>query len=71
MSLTIKRRLLVTVLSIFFASTAFMGFFTYSTEMDQLQQNLRGLARNQTMLFQNILSTDAKDWPGRMPALPV
>ncbi len=58
MILTIKRRLIATVVGIFFVSTAFMGFLTYKNEVNQLHESLKDLAKNQKMLFQNILTAD-------------
>jgi signal transduction histidine kinase len=59
-NLTIKRRLIVTIMSILLASTAFMGFFAYRSNMNQLQMSLRDTALNDNRLFQTILSTDAE-----------
>jgi len=60
MVLTIKRRLTATIVCIFFAGTAFMAFFTYRSQVNQLHESLKDLAKNQSMLFLNILSADAE-----------
>jgi len=59
-NLTIKRRLIVTIMGIFLASTAFMGFFAYRSNMNQLQNSLKDTALNDNRLLQTILSTDAE-----------
>jgi signal transduction histidine kinase len=37
-----------------------MGIFAYNTQMSQLHESLKDLAKNQKKLFQNILSVDAE-----------
>ena len=59
-NVTIKRRLIITVMGIFLASTAFLGFFAYRSNMNQLQKSLKDTALNDNRLFQTILSTDAE-----------
>ncbi len=56
----IKIRVFVTITSIFFASTTFIGFFTYESEMNQVEESIKDMAKNESMLFHNILSTDAE-----------
>lgn len=60
MPLTIKRRVIVTITTIFFTSTMFMGFFTYHSQMNQLRDSLKDMAKNGNALFQNILAADAE-----------
>ncbi len=58
--MNIRRRVIVTITSIFFASTIFMGFFTYHGQKDQLRESLKDMAKNGNALFRNILAADAK-----------
>lgn len=59
-SLTIKSRLFLTIFSIFLASTTFMGFFSYQSQVNRLQESLKDLARNENRLFHTLLATDAE-----------
>jgi signal transduction histidine kinase len=58
--LTIKSRLFLVFFLIFLASTTFMGLFSYNRQVNQLEESLKDLARNQFELFQAILSADAE-----------
>ena len=60
MKLSIKRRLLLTITGIFFASTIFVGFFDYRSQKKQLQESLKDMAKTECVLFQSILSADAE-----------
>jgi signal transduction histidine kinase len=59
-SLTIKKRLIITVIGIFFSSTTFMGFYSYKSQMNQLRESLKDKAQNENRLFQTILAADAE-----------
>ena len=59
-NLTIKSRLFLAIFLIFVASTTFMGFFSYNRQVNQLEESLKGLAKNQCRLFQSILEADAE-----------
>lgn len=59
-NLTIKNRLFLAIVLIFVASTTFMGFFSYNRQVNQLEESLKDLAKNQYRLFQAILEADAE-----------
>lgn len=57
--LTIKRRIIITVIGIFLASTALIGFFAYRGQINQIRHGFKELADNESKLFQSILTGDA------------
>ena len=59
-NLTIKRRVMVTFVALFMASTALIGFFAYRSAMDDLHDELKELARNENRLFYAFLAADAQ-----------
>jgi signal transduction histidine kinase len=59
-NLSIKSRLFLTIFFIFLASTTFMGIFSYTSQVNQLEESLKDLAKNQHRLFQTILMADAE-----------
>ncbi len=59
-NVTIKRRVIITVACLFLASTALMGFFAYRSQLHQLQEELKDLAKNENRLFDSILTADAE-----------
>ena len=60
MKLSIKRRLLLTITGLFFASTILVGLFDYTSQRKQLQDSLQDMAKNQYVLFETILAADAE-----------
>ena len=57
---TIKRRIIATITSIFFASILIIGLFTYKSQTVQLEHSLKEMAKNENTLFRTILSADAE-----------
>ncbi|RQW77077.1 MAG: methyl-accepting chemotaxis protein, partial [Geobacter sp.] len=58
-TLSIKKRVNLTVICLSIVSIAVIGGLTYKSHMGQLQAGLRDLAENQNRLFDTILSADA------------
>ena len=63
----IKKRLLVTITSVFLVSTAFMGVFDYESHISQFEESLKDMAKNESTLFQTVWPM-RKALPGLMPA---
>jgi len=57
---SIKKRIVLSVVSLCLASIVLLGFFAYQHQMRQLRQGLQDLAKNQGGLFSSILTADAE-----------
>src|SRR5690242_19040857 len=55
-SSTIKRRVIITAIGLFFASTALNGLLTYNLMMADLKEVLKDFAQNENRLFNSILA---------------
>lgn len=59
-TLTIKKRVILAVICVSIASTGLMALFSYKSQMNQLQESLHNLAKNENRLFQSIITADAE-----------
>jgi len=59
-TLSIKRKVILTIVSLCLASITILVFFAYWYQMHQLREGLKDLAENQRTLFYTILSADAE-----------
>lgn len=58
--MTIKSRLFLTLSTVIVLSTTCMGFYSYQTQIRQLHQKFKDLAKNENRLFAAILTADAE-----------
>lgn len=59
-TVSIKKRVILTVSSVCIVSVALLGFIAYRNQMHQLREGLQDLAKNESQLFQSILVADAE-----------
>ncbi|MCM2358634.1 MAG: methyl-accepting chemotaxis protein [Geobacteraceae bacterium] len=59
-TITIKKRVNLTVFSLAVVSITLMGLFAYKNQKQQLHEGLRDLAKNENRLFDTILAADAE-----------
>jgi methyl-accepting chemotaxis protein len=58
--MTIKNRILVLGIGVFLASALLMGLLAYRSQVGQLRESLKDLAKNESRLFHTILAGDAE-----------
>ena len=57
--LTIKSRVIITIVAIFLASSAVMAFVTYTSQMNQMKESITEKVKNDLKLFPSQVQADA------------